>query len=287
MAQNVPINITQQLADLTTLITELQGEMTTLRRENVMLTNANTALMGQVTMLATAAAAALVAPAMAAGAAPQAAIMFATTPAMLRHEDIINYSSKMGTMIYKDGCEALTKPFEMKSSGTVIYITELQVKSNHMGWHVGTQQITKFTNDSGSMINIISEYGQISMTMLQTGCEDFLKAGGTRCNQQASQNNEMMAQCIMKMLSASARTRLLPFRNKIKHNNVVYAPMLHKKVMTLATIDSVATTKTLRSNLREILTYCATIKGDINLLHSFRQQLFPDHCLRSDCRRSG
>jgi hypothetical protein len=46
-------------------------------------------------------------------------------------------------------------------------------------------------------------------------------------------------------------------------------PLLHKKVMALATIDSVATTKTLRSNLREITTYCATVKGDIKLLHSY------------------
>jgi hypothetical protein len=39
--------------------------------------------------------------------------------------------------------------------------------------------------------------------------------------------------------------------------------------MELATINSVATTKTLRSNLRELPTYCSTIKGDIELLHSY------------------
>jgi hypothetical protein len=206
MAQNAPINIAQQLADLTALITGLQGEVTNLHQENATLTNANTVLTDRVTTLATAAAAAPVAPAMAAEAAPQAAFMFATTPAMLRHEDIIDYSSKTGTMIYKDGCESLTSPFEMKSSGTDIYITELQAKSNRMGWHVGTQQITKFANNSGTMINTISEYCQISMATLQTGRKDFLKAGGARCNQGASQNNEMMAQCIMKMLSASTRT---------------------------------------------------------------------------------
>ncbi len=133
MAQNAPIDIAQQLANLISLITGLQGEVTTLHQENITLTNANTALTGWVTTLATAAAAGPVAPVMAAGAAPQAAIMFATTPAMLRHEDIINYSSKMGTMIYKDGCESLTTPFKMKSSSTVIYITELQAKSNRMG----------------------------------------------------------------------------------------------------------------------------------------------------------
>jgi hypothetical protein len=138
---------------------------------NVRLTNANTALTGQVTTLAAAAMAAPATPAVSAWSAPRAAIMFATTPAMVRHEDIIDYSSKMGTMISEDGCESLTTPFEMKCSGTVIYITELQAKSNRMGWHVGTQQITKFANDSGTMINIISEYGQISMAKLQTECK--------------------------------------------------------------------------------------------------------------------
>jgi hypothetical protein len=178
MAQNAPIVITRRLANLAAQLTNLQGEVTTLHQENVMLTNANTALTGQVTTLAAAAAAAPAAATVAAGAAPHAAIMFAMTPAMLRHEDIIDYSSKMGTMIYEHGCESLTTPFEMKSSGTVIYITELQAKSNRMGWHVGTQQITKFAKDSGTMINIISEYGQISMAKLQTECEDFSKAGG-------------------------------------------------------------------------------------------------------------
>ncbi len=39
--------------------------------------------------------------------------------------------------------------------------------------------------------------------------------------------------------------------------------------MALATIDSIATTKTLRSNLRELPTYCSTIKRDIELLYSY------------------
>jgi hypothetical protein len=39
--------------------------------------------------------------------------------------------------------------------------------------------------------------------------------------------------------------------------------------MALATVDSVTTTKTLRSNLRELPTYCSTIKGDIELLYSY------------------
>jgi hypothetical protein len=50
---------------------------------------------------------------------------------------------------------------------------------------------------------------------------------------------------------------------------MIYAPLLHKKNMALATIHSAATIKTLCSNLRELPTYCSTIKGDIKLLHSY------------------
>ena len=82
------------------------------------------------------------------------------------------------------------------------------------------------------MINIVSEYGQITMPKLQNECETFCLSTGSRYTEQASQNNQMMAKCIMKMLSVSARARLLPFRNEIKHNNVVYALLLHKKQLS-------------------------------------------------------
>jgi hypothetical protein len=79
----------------------------------------------------------------------------------------------------------------------------------------------------------------------------------------------MMSKCIMKTLTPAARVRLLPFQGDYKIDNVIYAPLLHNKIMTLATINFVATTKTLRSNLRELPTFCSTIKGDIELLHSY------------------
>jgi hypothetical protein len=271
MAQNnPPVDLAAQMAQLATQLATLQGEVTYLRQENVTLTNAKATLTAQVAGIVTAPTAApTVGAARAVGGAPGAPVRFATTPAMLRHEDILDYSSKTATMIYEDVCESLTTPFDMKSNDTVIYITELQAKCNRMGWHTGTQQITKFPNDSGIMINIVSEYGQIMMSKLQTECETFCLSTGPCYTERASQNNQMMVECIAKTLYARARARLLPFRNKVKHNNVVYAPLLHKKVMALATINSVATTKTLRSNLREITTYCATVKGNIELLHSY------------------
>jgi hypothetical protein len=177
MAQNTLPDIAQQLTNLAVQLTNLQDEVTTLHQENVTLTNANTALTGQVTTLVAAAVATLASPIVGSGAAPQAAITFAMTSAMLRHKDIIDNSSKRRTMIYDDGCESLATPFEMKLSSTAIYITKLQAKCKCMGWHVGTQQIIKFAKELDMMDSIISEYGQINMGKLQMECEDFCKAG--------------------------------------------------------------------------------------------------------------
>jgi hypothetical protein len=64
----------------------------------------------------------------------------------------------------------------MKSKGTVIYTTELQAKSNKMGWGVGSQQITKFIKSDGNTINIIYQYGQIDTAVLQARCKKLLQA---------------------------------------------------------------------------------------------------------------
>ncbi len=183
---------------------------------------------------------------------------------MVNHQDLINYSTKVGTRIYNEGCEKLTTEFDMKLSGTVIYTTELQTKCIKMGWHMGTQQIINFTNAPGSTINIVHQYGQINMVTLQTQCEVFYKNTGTLFQARARQNNTMMSKCIMKTLTPAARVRLLPFRGDYKINNIINAPLLHKKIMALATINSVATTKTLCSNLRSYLPFAPPSRGTLS-----------------------
>jgi hypothetical protein len=130
---------------------------------------------------------------------------------MVNHQDLINYSAKVGRTNYNKGCEKLTTEFGMKSSRTVVYTTELQAKCFKMGWHMGTQQIINFTNATGSTIKIVHQYGQINTTTLQAQCEAFCKSTGPLFQARARQNNTMMSECIMKMLTPAARVRLLPF----------------------------------------------------------------------------
>jgi len=195
----------QTIGNLQASNNTLTTRIATLEAENTTLTAANMTLTAQVQNLPGGAAAGGAA---GGGAGAATLVPFAATPAMVNHQDLINYSTKVGTTIYNEGCKKLTTEFDMKSSGTVVYTTELQAKCVKMGWHMGTQQIINFTNAAGSTINIVHQYGQIDMVTLQTQCEVFCKNTGTLFQARARQNNTMMSKCIMKTLTLAARVRL-------------------------------------------------------------------------------
>jgi hypothetical protein len=198
----------QTIGNLQASNNTLTTRIATLEAENTTVTAANTTLTAQVHNLPGGTAAGGPAGG-GAGAAPL--VTFAATSAMVNHQDLINYSTKVGTMIYNEGCKKLTTEFDMKLSGTVVYTTELQAKCVKMGLHMGTQKIINFTNAAGSTINIVHQYGQIDMATLQTQCEVFCMSTGTLFQARARQNNTMMSKCIMRMLTPAARVRLLPF----------------------------------------------------------------------------
>jgi hypothetical protein len=153
----------------------LTTRIATLEAENTTLTTVNTTLTAQVQNLPGGAAAGGAARG---GAGAATLVPFAATPAMVNHEDLINYSTKVKMTIYNEGCKKLTTEFDMKLSGTVVYTTKLQAKCVKMGWHMSTQQIINFTNAAGSTINILHQYGQIGMVTLPTQCEVFCKNTG-------------------------------------------------------------------------------------------------------------
>ena len=223
------------------------------------------ALQGQVTALQNAAPAA--------PAAPTAAVLFAETPQTLGVDDLIDYSTKRGKDIYNQGCEALddkalTNGFNMTPNETVVFIEALERKADSMGWSKGTKQITKFTNRDGVDVDIIKNYGQIDMATLKTACERFCKAGEADSTTRARQNNKMMSMCLANSLSLSAKVQLLTYKNEYIFDGVEYAPLMYKVIMRLATIDSVATTQTLRDNLQNLSVFAATVSGDIDKINT-------------------
>jgi hypothetical protein len=209
-------------------------------------------------------------------AAPVAAatpVVFADTPQMLGVKDLIDYSTKRGQLIYKQGCKALdnkalTNGFNMIPNETVIFVEAFQRHADAMGWTKGTKQITTFTNHDGKSIDIIKNYGQINEATLKTACERFCKAGEVDSQSRAKQNNKMMSNCLSNSLSMEAKVRLLTYQNNYTFDGVEYDPLIYKVIMRLATIDLIATTQTLRDNLQNLGIFAAMVRGNIDKINS-------------------
>ena len=137
-----------------------------------------------------------------------------------------------------------------------------------MGWNKGSKQITTFTNSSGVSVDIIKSYGQIDEAALKAACERFCKAGQADAESRAKQNNTMTSMCLNKSLTASAKASLLTYRAEYTFDGVEHAPLMYKIIMHLATIDSVATTQTLRDNLQTLGIFAVTVKGDIDKVNA-------------------
>jgi hypothetical protein len=213
----------------------------------------------------------------AAAAAPlagAATVVFANMPQMLGANDLIDYLTKQGSTIFKQGCKplndkALTNGFAMTPDQTVIFVEAFRRCATTMGWNQGTMQITSFANSAGCQVDIIKSYGQIDKGTLKSECERFCKPGEVHSQTCAKQNNTMMSICLAKSLTADAQARLLTsYWNEYMFDGVKYAPLVYKIIMRLATIDSVTTTQTLCNNLQSLGTFAATVSGNIDKIHS-------------------
>jgi hypothetical protein len=74
--------------------------------------------------------------------------------------------------------------------------------------------------------------------------------------------------CLKKLLTASAKASLLTYRSEYTFDGVEYGPLMYKVIMRLATIDSVATTQTLRDNLQNLGMFAVMVKGDIDKVNA-------------------
>jgi hypothetical protein len=223
----------------------------------------------QVTALETATAATMAPTVPAATTAASTAVVFADTPQMLGAKDLINYLSKRGSDIYKQGIaplddKALTNGLNMTANQTVIFTEAFLNHSTAMGWNKGSKQITT----SGVALDIIKSCGQIDKATLKTACERFCTAGKADAKSCAKQNNMMTSMCLNKSLAATTKASLLTYRAEYTFDGVEYTPLMYKIIMRLATINSIATTHTLRDNLQNLGVFAVMVKGNIDKVNA-------------------
>jgi hypothetical protein len=164
-------------------------------------------------------------------------------PATTNLMSLIDYSSKLGQSIYTQGCKRLTKDegFQMTPSTTATFVKTFENSCSIMGCNQGAIGITKFPNQQGITIDIVKSYGQNDKPTLMAHCDEFCKVTGAKFQTRSGQKNHMMAQCLMKSLTAASLAHLKPYQAQYIFEGIKYALLMYIKIMRLATIDSNAT----------------------------------------------
>ncbi len=150
-------------------VAQVQAQLQQLKSELVTVCTTNVDLANQLNTLQGAGVAALVAP---------QAPTFALTPATSNLTGLLNYSSKLGGHIYKEGCRKLTNDegFAMTPATMAAFVKVFANRCSVMGWNQGTQSITILQNSTGININIVKAWGQINQVTLKTRCDVFCRA---------------------------------------------------------------------------------------------------------------
>ena len=218
-----------------------------------------------------------------AAAAAPAAVPFALSPGTTNPDQLIDYSTRTGQGLYDTGKSKLMDDeedkFDLKVTQVVRFQEMLQARSEIMGWTNPAQGIVTY-QVAGRDMNLISEYRQIPYDGLKLQSQTYWKHDGAKKRQRAAQNNDMMAKCILSSLTEAARDQLLVAKHSwilsdedpVNPTNVAVGALLYKEIMRLTTLDTRATNKALRDNLKALPEYCIQVKGDVDKINSYFMQ---------------
>ena len=92
---------------------------------------------------------------------------------------------------------------------------------------------------------------------------------GSNANQQASQNNQMLQECIWNSLTPLVQWWLVQYETEYTLGHHLCGPLLLKFIMQMATMDSRATISILRSNLNDISSYAVGVSGDVEKIMAY------------------
>ena len=208
--------------------------------------------------------------------APGAAT-FATTPGTHAAADIIDYKSKTGMELYKQGISSLygnDDKFTLENAKAPGFIREVKARVENMGWNNIDQGIVTYQVD-GDDIDLIENYGLISMQEIQDQSKPWYEHDGAKATSRAAQNNTLMFEMLMNSITPGAKNQVSVYKDEYMLSNganppklVGNAAALYKVIMRLTTLDTKSTNKALRDTLKDLPTLASTLQGDIDAIHN-------------------
>lgn len=184
--------------------------------------------------------------------------LFALSPAQAVRGPI-DYQSKLGGQIYKEGIERLScNKFDCQASNLKVFLQCLKDKACRCGW----QDILNIPRDlaqpNDDLLDLIDHYGEIELTHLKRHVTTYL-TGQTR----AAQEESLLYSCLTASLNQDALTKVSTWESDYKIGGLPSGTLYLKVILRETHIDTRGTVLNIRDQLSKLDSYIPTINHDI------------------------
>jgi len=126
---------------------------------------------------------------------------------------ILDYTTKEGIAIYRDGTKSLyvdgEKKFEIDAATLLDFLFRVSNRNDRMGW-----RITTIPDTSGANKNLLTEHGELTLVEVQAKAATINAA-----DDRTTQEDAQLYECIMASLEAKARLQVNLSRTKFTVND--------------------------------------------------------------------
>ena len=199
---------------------------------------------------------------------------YASCPGQHNSNKNLDFDKKTDLSIFNNGCKPIydgEQRFDGTTKNLTMFLTLLLKRAKELAWDAvsNPQQIILFSitlpgSTATTQINVITQYAMISIGDLSLQCARFMT--GVDKENRANQNNHMMAKCVYSSLTPECQLQLIQYEREYNIDGTVCAPLLLKVLMRTTTMDSVATTKSLKAELLGLTGFATKNNGDVPLI---------------------
>jgi hypothetical protein len=191
---------------------------------------------------------------------------WALAPA-LASNDIIKYSTATGQKLWIRATASLDTKYDGDAQGLKLFLTELAIRSCFSGWEE-VLKVPPDLDDIYDTIHLINEYGRLTLEEVRAHAETYVTT-----HSRAAQDSIQLFNCLMATLSAAGKTKVMLKASQYTVKGIFSGPCLLKLVISLAHIDTNATTRQIRDKLSSLDSYMTTTNSDITKFNAYVDNL--------------
>ena len=198
---------------------------------------------------------------------------FALAPGLAQPGALLDYTTKYGSNQWTQGTARLSTHVDLKTGVTEVFRSELNQRASNQGWRA----LFKLQDSEGATIHLIDHYGRVDLDQVKAQTADLVGVGANVKTRKA-QDNAQACQCLFNSLTVSAKALVLTHRDDYivttanadgdQETFTVAARML-KVIMNIITVDSRATERQLRANMRNLPAVMRQCKYDLELFQTY------------------